>query len=143
MNIQKYLVFIIAISGTVLAHNAQADLAIVVNPKSSVTKVSADEIKRLYIGKTKLLDSGAQLVPVDHDDGREIKQEFYGKVVKKPLSRIKVHWSRLIFSGRGRPPEVLGDDAKVKAWVADHENAIGYIEAGMVDESVRAVLIVE
>lgn len=143
MNIQKYLVFIIVVLGTVLAPNVQADLAIVVNPKSSVTEVSADEIKRLYIGKTKLLDSGARLVPVDHDDGREIKQEFYGKVVQKPLARLKVHWSRLIFSGRGRPPEVIGDDAKIKAWVADHENAIGYIDADMVDESVRAVLIVK
>ncbi len=143
MNKQKDLLFGIFVLGVVFAPSTQADLAIIVNPNSAVTQASADEIKRLYIGKTKLLDDGTRLVPVDHGDGREIKTEFYDKVVQKPLERLKIHWSRLTFSGRGRPPEVLGDDAKIKAWVASHDDAVGYIEADMVDESVRAVLIVE
>ncbi len=143
MNVQKNLFYAFLILGTVFASSAQADLTIIVNPNSPVTQVSADEIKRLYMGKTKLLDDGARLIPIDHEDGREIKQEFYDKVVQKPLARLKVHWSRLTFAGRGRPPAVMGDDAKIKAWVAEHEDAIGYIEADMVDESVRAVLIVE
>ncbi len=137
------ILFAILALGFVFGSSAEADIAIIVNPNSAVTQVTATEVKRLYIGKTRVLENGTHLLPVYHEDGREIKQAFYDKVVQKPLSRIKVYWSRLVYSGRGRPPAVLGDGAKIKAWVASHEDAIGYIDREMLDESVRAVLFIE
>ena len=141
--IKTKLFFAIFALATAFTSNAAADMAIIVNPNSAVTKVSSDEVKRLYLGKTKSLDDGTRLNPIDHVDGSAIKQEFYDKVVGKPLDRIKVYWSRLTFSGHGRPPETLGDSAKIKAWVAGNSDAIGYIDTTLLDGSVRAVLTVK
>ena len=57
--------------------------------------------------------------------------------------QIKAHWSRLLFSGKGKPPKVLDNDAAVKKWVAEHPKALGYINSSADDASVKVLYTVE
>jgi hypothetical protein len=53
---------------------------------------------------------------------------------------MKEDWSKVIFTGRGRPPEELPNSVEVKKRISESPAAIGYIELNMVDPSVRVVL---
>ena len=45
----------------------------------------------------------------------------------------------LNLSGKGKPPKELGTDAEVLKHVAKNINAIGYVNAGSVDDSVKVL----
>lgn len=63
--------------------------------------------------------------------------EFLGRSAVE----VKAHWSKLIFTGRGRPPQKLSGDEAVRRRVAEDSSAIGYIDIRAVDSSVRVLRI--
>jgi len=61
-------------------------------------------------------------------------------LTKKNASKLKSYWSKMIFSGKAIPPEVVGDDAAVISWVASTKNGIGYVDSSAVNDSVKVLL---
>ena len=53
---------------------------------------------------------------------------------------MKAYWAKQMFSGNGSPPRELASSADVKRAVAADPTAIGYVEKGAVDSSVKSVL---
>jgi ABC-type phosphate transport system substrate-binding protein len=53
---------------------------------------------------------------------------------------VKAHWAKIIFTGRGHPPEEAPNSVEVKKLIDKNPNAIGYIENNLVDGSVRVLL---
>lgn len=122
---------------------AQAQVAVIVNPKSAAASMTADQVAGVFLGKTATLPSGATAAPVDQAESAAIREQFYTKVAGKQAAQVKAAWSRLVFSGKGTPPKELGSTAEVKKFVAANPDAIGYIEKSAVDGSVKAVLTVD
>jgi len=134
------------IPGLVLAFfafAAQAQVAVIVNPKSAAASMTADQVAGIFLGKTSTLPSGATAAPADQAEGSAVREQFYTKVAGKQAAQVKAAWSRLVFSGKGTPPKELGSSAEVKKFVAANPDAIGYIEKSAVDGSVKAVLTVD
>ena len=134
------------IPGLVLAFFAfatQAQVAVIVNPKSAAASMTADQVAAIFMGKTSTLPSGATAVPADQAEGSAVREQFYVKVAGKQAAQVKAAWSRLVFSGKATPPKELGSSAEVKKFVAANPDAIGYIEKSAVDGSVKAVLTVD
>lgn len=52
---------------------------------------------------------------------------------------MKAYWSKLVFTGKGTPPQEVPGDAEVKALIGSNPSTIGYIDAGSVDASVKVV----
>jgi hypothetical protein len=61
----------------------------------------------------------------------------------RDLPQIKAVWSRLTFTGQGRPPKELADAVAVKKAVAADPRAIGYIDKADLDASVTVVLTLD
>jgi ABC-type phosphate transport system substrate-binding protein len=122
---------------------AQAQVAVIVNPKSAAASMTADQVAGIFLGKTATLPSGATAAPADQAEGAAIREQFYTKVAGKQSAQVKAAWSRLVFSGKGTPPKELATSADVKKFVAANPDAIGYIEKSAVDGSVKAVLTVD
>jgi len=122
---------------------AQAQVAVVVNPKSAAASMTADQVAGIFLGKTATLPSGATAAPADQAEGSAVREQFYSKVAGKQAAQVKAAWSRLVFSGKGTPPKELGSSADVKKFVAANPDAIGYIEKSAVDGSVKVVLTVD
>lgn len=120
-----------------------ADVVVIVNKDSGVSSLSASDVKKLFLGKSRTLPGGASAKVVDQPEGAATREEFGSKVLKKSPSQLKAYWSKLIFSGKGAPPQTMDDDAAVKAFVADNANGIGYVDAAAVDDSVTVVLEVK
>jgi len=121
--------------------SAYADeVVVIVNPSNPLTVISVDDVKKIYLGKKKFFPGGgAKVIPGDQPKGTESRKFFYAGIIGKSESKLKSYWSRLIFTGKGTPPKVIGHDTVVKEWVAGQPKAIGYIMRSAVDDSVKVL----
>lgn len=115
---------------------APAELVVVVNPKNAAATMKSEEVAQYFLG------TSTSLKPIDQADGSAIRIEFYKKVADKEPSQAKAIWSKLVFTGKGRPPKELASSADVKKAIEADANAIGYIEKSAVDSSVKVILTV-
>ncbi|MEO5687127.1 MAG: hypothetical protein ABIR54_07170 [Burkholderiaceae bacterium] len=118
---------------------AFAQVAVVVNPKSPLATMTADQVSGIFLGKSNTLPSGGTAMPTDLPDSAPAHELFYTKVTGKSSAQVKAAWSRLVFSGKATPPKELATSADVKKFVASNPDAIGYIEKSAVDSSVKVV----
>jgi len=121
---------------------ALAEVAVIVNPGSSISSLSNNDVKRIFLGKSKKL-GGGKAAPIDSKEGSAAREVFYDKVVGKNAAQLKSYWSTMIFSGKGTPPTEVGSDADVVSHVAKNAGAIGYVDASAVDGSVKTVMNVK
>ncbi len=141
-NINKSRVFAAAVCLS-LCGLAQAEVAVIVNPKSSLGALTPDQAASLFLGKSVTLPSGSAVALTDLPDSSAVREQFYSKAAGKTSAQVKAAWSRLTFSGKATPPKELATAADVKKYVAANVDAIGYIEKAAVDGSVKVVLTVE
>ena len=117
---------------------AQAGSVVVVGSSSPIGASNEGDVVKAFLGKKKDL-GGVSVVPVDQGEGNAARNDFYASVVKKSEAQLKSYWSRLIFTGKGQAPQVVGGDAEVKNMVATNPNIIGYIDESAVDGSVKVI----
>ena len=117
----------------VSASYAHAELAVIVNPKNPVVKMSADDAAQYFLGKSKVL------TPADYTDGVAPRADFYSKVLQKEPSQVKAIWTKLLFTVKGVAPREYASAADMKKVVAANVNAIGYIDKAAADDSVKIV----
>ncbi len=113
-----------------LSRWACADVAVVVNPGFAGSP-DQSQVAQVFLGKDKsltpLMQKGA------------LADEFIDKVLSRNASQYKAYWAKLAFTGGGRPPKELGSDAEVLSTVSGSADAIGFVDAGAVDDSVKVL----
>lgn len=117
-----------------------AEIAVIVHPSAGSGSLTQEDVARIFLGKSKSFPSGGQAVAINQNEGSVARDKFNEAVCKKNASQYKAYWSQLVFTGKGTPPKDAGDDAAVKALVAANPNMIGYVDASVVDASVKVVL---
>ena len=123
----------------IAASTANAGVVVVVSAKSDVTTLTKAQVSQLFLNKASNFPAGGAAAPVDQATGAS-RNEFYTKVASKDAAQMKAYWAQLTFTGKGKQPKQLGGGGEVKKFVAGSTSAIGYIDAGEVDASVRVVL---
>lgn len=118
---------------------AAADVVAIVSAKNPVTTLSKHQIMDIFLGKTRSFPDGRPAVPVDQVEGSAARDDFYLELAGRSPAQMKAYWSKIIFTGRGQPPPEVANDLQVKKFIAEHPNAIGYIDASRVDGSVRVL----
>lgn len=121
---------------------SHAQVAVIVNPKSSASGFSAEQVASMFMGKTNSLPGGVAQA-VDLPEGNPAREHFYTKAAGKTGSQVKATWARLAFSGKATPPKEMATAADVKKFVAANPDAIGYIDKGSVDGSVKVALTLD
>jgi ABC-type phosphate transport system substrate-binding protein len=134
----KLFISLLFLTSLTLSNTSFADVSIVVNTANG-SAVSDSEISRLFLGKLKKFSNGESATPVNAKVGSAARVEFEKKVLNKSSSQIKAYWSKRVFSGKGKPPTEVDNDAAVLAFVAANAGAIGYVDAASVDDSVKVV----
>ncbi len=138
---QKYLkifAFVCLFStqaGSVIA----GEIAVIANKNLSISSITIKQAKKLWLGKIKKIADSGNLVPVDVDPSSPNYAAFYKKVAKKNPAQIKLYWSKQMFSGKNFPAKRLSDDESIIEWVSANKNAIGYISADKVTDSVKVL----
>ena len=134
----KNLLTIIIITLIFTSFVSIAEVAIIVHPSNN-NSLDENSIKRIFLGKNKKFDNGNKIIPMNQNQGANARTEFGKKVLSKSDSQLKAYWSKLIFTGKGTPPDEKSNDAEILKFIANTPDAIGYIDASAVDDSVKVV----
>lgn len=142
MNIMKKITFksFICTSAMLLSFSSLANVAVIVN-SGNTAAVDEAEISRMFLGKVKNFSTGETITLVNLDSGQATRDEFEEKVLNKSASQVKAYWSKLIFSGKGKPPKELASDKDILTFVAANPGAIGYVAEGSADGSVKVIKV--
>lgn len=125
----------------VQASSAADTVVVVVSTDSPVTEIPRLHLADLYLGRTTRFPNGEPAEPIDQGTTSAARADFYQRYLGRSLAEIKAHWSRLIFTGRGRPPRDVASGEDVRRLVAENPGTIGYIERRLVDSTVRIVRV--
>lgn len=140
------LLTIAILLGAVTPHSsavvvAEPALVVIVNVKNGVRALDKKTITDMFLKKRTQWSDDGVIVPVDQSRGSVVRGQFSDQVLGRSVAAVRTYWNRLVFSGRGVPPQELGSDEDVVKYVAKREGAIGYI-AGSVnlkDTGVKAI----
>ena len=85
---------------------------------------SAEEIKHIFLGEVTSLDNDRVhlIYPSYSSDSIVTLSRFVGK--GSNIRDLKSYWSKMIFTGRGNPPETADNDAELKKYL-EEDNSIG------------------
>lgn len=123
------------------ARAGEPEVVVIVHP-SRTDHVTLEELKRIYLRQRRFWDDREPVLPVNREYGSDTRKEFerivFGEL-RVPLSR---YWNEQYFLGV-LPPATLASDSAVRQYVASRRNAIGYIDARNLDDSVRVLLRLE
>jgi ABC-type phosphate transport system substrate-binding protein len=122
------------------AGTVAGEVVAVVAAGNPVTALSKNQVVDIFLGKSNRFPDGSMAVPIDQAEGSAARDEFYLSFAGKSAAQVNAHWSKIIFTGRGQPPREVANGAEVKKGLADNPSAIGYIERGQVDASVKVLL---
>ena len=138
----KKMLRVVGLALALVAGAAQAEqLAVIAHPSTKAAGISTDALAQIYLDKAKSLPDGTPAEPIDQPEGTPQREKFYLDVTSKDERALKSYWSKRMFTGKGKPPQVLPNDREVKEYVARTPGAIGYVNGGAVDGSVKILLI--
>ena len=130
----------VAFMALVSAASARAeDVVAVVSARSPVASLSAAQVADIFLGKASRFPDGSPALPIDLQEDSPARERFYAQFTGKSPAQVKAHWSKIIFTGRGQPPQQAASGVQARKMIADNPNAIGYIDQSLVDGSVRVL----
>jgi len=119
---------------------AEGVLVIIVNVESGVTRLTREQAEAIFMGRQRRLPSGLLAVPVEQLLPPETRVRFYQYLVHLPMSQVRALWAQLYFSGQAQPPRQTRSSDETLEVVGANRGAIGFLEKGLLDRRVRAVL---
>lgn len=138
MNLFK-LKLVSFIGATLISASCLADTAVIVHP-SNANALDKAAISKIFLGKVKSYSDGGTIIAINQLEGSPVRAAFDETVLGKSSSQIKSYWSKLMFTGKGTPPQEVKDDTEVKQLVAANPSIIGYVDSALVDDSVKVLL---
>lgn len=115
-----------------------ADVVVIVSSKTPINTLNEEQVRELFLGETKTIN-GNLLLPLDQTLGENSRNYFYTEIIKKSEAELKAYRSRLIFTGKGQAPLVIGTDAEMQHMISNNPNLIGYSTATGLSSSVKVV----
>lgn len=119
---------------------AASDVVVIGHKDNAAADVDKAFVAKAFTGDARSWPAGGPVMLIDQGEDSAARAAFYGKVVGKSAANVKAMWAQLVFSGKAVPPKVIDGDAEVKKAVAANRNAIGYISAAAVDDSVKVLM---
>ena len=110
----------------------------IVAPQREVN-LTVEEVAQIYLRKRRFWGPRDPVVPVNREAESATRAVFTRAVFGREARWLATYWNRQYFHGV-LPPATLASPEAVKRFVACEPHAIGYIDAGAVDDSVRVVL---
>lgn len=129
------------IAGVMLAgclSAAAADIKVIANPGVSVSSVSSEELKAIFLATKTSLGDGSHVEPV-LEKGGPAHEGFVKEYLGKTDAALQTYYRSLVFTGKGSMPKTLSGDAEVVAYVAKTKGAIGYVAAGASTAGVKTL----
>jgi hypothetical protein len=116
-----------------------AQVAVVTNVANAVDELSADALRRLYLGQSTTLPSGRRAQIVTHAGSTE---RFDRDALHLRPEIVRARWMSMTFRGETTSiPTDFSSPDEVKRFVRDHVDAIAYLPLADVDATVKVLRI--
>lgn len=125
------LVMALSLSSSV----AFAEVAVIVHPANGAA-LSKGSISSIFLGKTKKFSTGSTAVPIALAGASA--DEFNTKLLGKTSSQLKSYWSKLVFTGKAKPPKSYSENEMIEL-IKSNENMIGFIDSSAVTADIKVV----
>ncbi|GHT82686.1 hypothetical protein AGMMS49960_19920 [Betaproteobacteria bacterium] len=105
----------------------------------AISALTQEEATQIFLGRRTSLGNGTPVTLIDLPPGEERNLLYLTLTGKNPV-QVKAYWSRLVFSGRVRPPLEAANQTEAREWLAKNPNAIGYLPASVTDPKLKTLL---
>ena len=119
---------------------AGADISVIVSKDSEVRQLSPAEVSNLYLGRGRTSGKFPRFLILERPRDSDVRRRFFKRLTGMDLQQVDTTWARLQFSGEAFPPTPLREDAQVIEALRFYPDAIGYVDSGSLDTSVREIL---
>jgi len=117
-------------------------LAVIVNRSNPAENLSVAELRNILLGRRTRWPDGRRITVVMRDPGHAERQALLKTVCGMTDSEFEEHLARALYTGEvGAAPKRLATEDGVRKFVFNVPGAIGYLRAGEMDKSVKALRI--
>jgi len=110
---------------------------IVVHPSVPEYKVSLNKTRAIFTMRQRFWPNGEKIKVFTLSDEHPLHQIFTKNNLHMFPHQLRRVWDRIVFSGSGRVPIVVGSEEEMLDKVANTPNAIGYLSNEFKNEKVR------
>lgn len=116
------------------------DVAVVVNKQNPVSGVSLAELTKILKQEKQYWEGGKKVYLILQEAGSSEKNVMLKRVYQMSDEDLKKFWLGKMFRGEiSSFPKTLGSSEAVKRFISQVPNAIGFIDSGSVDTSIKAL----
>lgn len=123
---------------TCLAAQANDELVVVVSQASPVQQLSRAAVSALYLGNLGTHEADHDLKPLDLQDG-DVRDDFYNQLLGRSRNQMRAYWSRMVFTGKGKPPRAYAAN-EVRQALQANPALIAYLPRSQLDATLRPLL---
>lgn len=127
-----------AVAASAISLSVSAELVVVVHPDNA-SSLSEKDVQRIFLGKEKRFPDGSESMPVNQEASSEARTQFDQNVLGRNSSQVAAYWSKLVFTGKGVPPEEVSGDSAVIELIKANKSVIGYIDSASVTADVKVI----
>jgi phosphate transport system substrate-binding protein len=130
---------------TVYASSAafgEESLAVIVNKSNPVEDLSSLELRKIFLAERRTWPGGHKITVVMREPGQTEREAVLRLVCRMSDSDFNKYFLQLSFTGESQvTPKVLATAGGMLRFVFNVPGAIGYVRAGELDGSVKAVRV--
>lgn len=129
----------LALAPSTPLREAEAQIAVIVNPGNPVRDLSRRQLRQLYLGRITAFPGGGGAVLAEFTP---LRRKFYELASRMTVNEVRRHWIRVVFSGESaRPPTEFSEVDEIKRFVSRNPGAIGFIDWSDLDDGVKVLTI--
>lgn len=124
------------------AHSvADAPLVPIVAASSPMRDISADALRRIFLGRAQLDPQGRSIIPLNHPVGAAARVRFDHNLLGFSPDETAKYWIDQRIRGNALPPRSASPEPLLQRVVAKLPGALSYVPAGTLLPGVRALTI--
>ena len=116
-----------------------SDLVVVINKLNPIESLTRSQVIDIYMGRFLTFPDGSPAEPLDLQSNSRLKEKFYLTLVNQNERKVNAYWSRLLFSGRAKPPLEVSSIEEALQQVIEAKSKMAYIPQSAVTHSVKVV----
>jgi ABC-type phosphate transport system substrate-binding protein len=126
---------------SLMAGVANAADVVITHPANANSTLPLSSVRAIFSMRLNTWPDGTQVTVFVLPDRHPAHARFSRTILKMLPYRLRREWDRLVFSGTGIAPIEVKDEAEMRRRVASTPGSIGYLDEGLVDENVRALVV--
>jgi len=119
---------------------AGQDVIIVVNKGSSISQITASQLREIFTGTRSRFSDGGRAIPVLLKGG-PVHEVFLRHYVGDSPEEFRVRWRKAVFTGQGAMPKEFATESAMFEYIASTPGAIGYISRVIDPDAVKVIAI--